>query len=909
MVAAALFLANAILGTPEYARLDCGLRVVVLENHTLPLVSVQLWFGAGTALEPPAAPGATAALLDALEERDATAVRLAALGVRTARVVLPDAAGFDATLPPALLEPTLAAVISRLRPLDRGTLTAAGGAEVGALQEAVHAPAAASAGLPVWATPGDRAVRRRVLAALFADHPYAAAGRDPAAAARSTHADTPEALREFASRWFVPGNATLVVIGDVIPPQVMHLVRRKATGLQWAEPPRRPETRWPRRESLELPVPSDTEADGWAVAWLTPGLGQAENVALMVLMERLCNPVDGPLFRRLAAAGFAPPRWEHEAWRDAGVLLLLVERAREASADSASRSATTAPQPARPRIAQIIAEELARAAVEPPDPIELDRARALAARRWTAARATFAARARDLGMREVVGGDMLTAEWEAARARTLPVGALQEAARTLGVGRRVIAPRLRRDAEAAAEQAAAPRQLCGAAALAMFREAVEDPSLPRLAPPSGVRVETRSVGSRVQVTIAEVPGLPETIVRTLVDSPVYLRDGLTALMLTGSSGRSGAQWRDYCTYRGIELVPLTERHRQGLDGAGTAADVERLIEAQALLLRHPERSPEAVARAYERLRDWFDAPSTPAERRAGHRPLPPDAIGWQPPAYFSPLSRWEVAEKLGQLDAITAVQVIVVGDVDAALAAAAVEAAWDDWSPAKGLTADRAAPAAARAADGDGAAPTSRAAALPVTTLWVTDPTDAPLLVVQDTLASTGPRDAADADRLDLALHAAARLAAAPIGAARITPRVAVRWVADVEPRAALTFMTTPGEDPAGAARALADRLGAVRAGACAPEEVAAAVRLARVDRWLALDGAGAIAGALEQGRTRPWSDEWACEADAWAARIAAAYAATARYVSGVGATDAAAELRGLESSGATCGSGPGIPR
>jgi len=894
VLAAALILATATLGAPEYARLDCGLRVVVLEDHTLPLVSVQLWFGAGPALEPPDAAGATAALLETLEERDATAVRLAALGVRTGRMRLPEAVCLSATLPPALLEPTLAAMATRLRPLGPGELTAAGRAEGGRGE--------ASEG----ADPADLAVKRRLLAALLKDHPYVAAAREPIG--KRGPIDS-EALREFADRWFVPGNATLLVIGDVTPPTVMELVRQRARGLAWAEPPRRPEWRLPAAERMELPPPPNGVADGLAVAWLTAGLGQVENVALAVLMERLCNPVDGPVYRRLTAAGFGPPSWEHEAWRDAGVLILTVARPLGDPPIATSRPTMAATQPAFSHAAQIIWEEVGRAAAELPEPIEFDRARALAARRRVAAGATFEARARDLGVREVIGGDLLTATWEAGRARTLPVGALQQAARTLTTARRVIAPRLRSDRTHATTPSTPVRQLSGAEALALFRASGGDAPVPPLVPPSAVRTETHAIVPGVRATLAVVPGLSEAVVRTLVGSPAYLRDGLTTLMLTGSVGRSGAQWRDYCTFRGIELAPVTERHRQGLHGAGAAADVERLIEAHALLLRRPERGPEAVARAYERLHAWFDAPLTPAERAAAYRPLPPDAIGWQPPAYFSPLSRGEVAEKLAQLDGIAAVHVVVVGDVDTGLARAAIEAAWGDWSPPAGADAAR------TTADGSPAAASGVVLAarppadLPVTTVWVTDPADVPVLVVQDTLAPPGPLDATAAGRLDLALHAAARLAAAPAGAAWISPRHAVRWRSEVYAGVALTFVSVPDEDMAGVVRALAARLDAARAAACPKEDVATAVRLARVERWLALDGAEAIAVALEQGRTQPWSLEADVADDAWAAQIAAAYAATGRYVAGVGAVDRGAELKAVESPGATSGSAPETPR
>src|SRR4030042_701227 len=58
---------------------------------------------------------------------------------------------------------------------------------------------------------------------------------------------------------------------------------------------------------------------------VTPPAGAVENSGIDILMHRLCNPVDGPLYRRLLDAGCLPPRWRHETWREAGLLVLAVD--------------------------------------------------------------------------------------------------------------------------------------------------------------------------------------------------------------------------------------------------------------------------------------------------------------------------------------------------------------------------------------------------------------------------------------------------------------------------------------------------------------------------------------------------------------------------------------------------------
>ena len=54
LILAGLFLPG--LTNPRVEQLNCGLRVIVIEDHLLPLVSVQLWFEAGSAADPPKFP-------------------------------------------------------------------------------------------------------------------------------------------------------------------------------------------------------------------------------------------------------------------------------------------------------------------------------------------------------------------------------------------------------------------------------------------------------------------------------------------------------------------------------------------------------------------------------------------------------------------------------------------------------------------------------------------------------------------------------------------------------------------------------------------------------------------------------------------------------------------------------------
>jgi len=342
---AALSWAQAPETLPRFEQLPNGLRVCVVEDHALPLVSVQLWYRAGSADDPPQRVGLCHVTRTVLEHREDAALRARAAGVRFESRTLEDACCYVSVLPAELLDYALAIEAQRMRPLK---------VEPDALQAALAA-AARDYGL----TPDDpqQQTDRTLRAAMFPNHPY---GQPPGFVAAPLRDLTPQAVERFAAQWFTPRNATLFIIGDVSALQVMEAVRtRFAAPAAGDDPPRREPLPSLPEERLELAAPVRTPpAKGGAsgtrvldVAWLTPRLGHFENAALDVLMHRLCNPVDGPLHRRLAELG-CTPRWRRETWRDSGMLVLSVDcdpsPRGQRSTDPSPKREHPSPQPEHP---------------------------------------------------------------------------------------------------------------------------------------------------------------------------------------------------------------------------------------------------------------------------------------------------------------------------------------------------------------------------------------------------------------------------------------------------------------------------------------------------------------------------------------------------------------------------------
>ena len=587
----------ALLGVgqaaPRFERLDNGLRVVVVEDHALPLISVQLWYRAGSACDPPESPGLCALVRGILEHRNDSALKLRAAGVRFESHTERDACCFSSVLPPDLLEHVLDAEAARMHPL---TVTPE------MLQRGLSAAARAYAEL---SDDPNHVVMRHVLAAVFLDHPYE---HPPGFVAESLRESSTNEVTEFLRRWLVPSNATLFVIGDISTVQVLDRIRRRFGDLEPTDPPRRAEPKRIDSEKIRVSAshPPGAGTTGITIAWRTPPLGYFENAAIDVLMQRLCNAVDGPLCQRLAEIGCGPPRWKRHAWRDAGMLVLSVDPRESSDLNDASKIET------------LIERELARAAQEIPAEIEHNRARALAKREVLNRLATFAGRARELAACQVIAGDALLARFAVSRIASVGVQDLRQAAAGLTEARTVFLRRPPTPSKTDLAPADESRPLTS--------QPSAEPGLAIGASEPPGKLTTRRLDNGVSVSVRRIRGFGELAeVGTLVTMPQPPSESLQALLDAGSTRHSAQQVRDYLSYHGLDLSPVRRDGRVGLHSRGPTSHVAQMIELQAELLRHP------------------------------------------------------INDKVAALGEIRAVEIRVVGDVDAAAALRAARMVWDDW--------------------------------------------------------------------------------------------------------------------------------------------------------------------------------------------------------------------------------------
>ncbi|HMQ15353.1 MAG TPA: insulinase family protein [Phycisphaerae bacterium] len=572
---------------PRFERLPCGLRVCVVEDRGLPLVSVQLWFRAGSVHDAPTRPGMCRLAQILLEQRDDLALRLNAMGARTENRTLRDACGFSAVLPAEQLDAALEVEAARLRPLvvDKAPLERA-------LRSIAVPPADA-------ADRADAADEPAVLARLVPEHPYRV---PPGFAAASLAEVTPEDVQEFLERWFAPAGATLFIIGDVETEAALESVKRRFAGIAWREPARRAEL--PPLEAAQpralLALPAAEPGGGADIElhWLTPARSGRRSAALDVLMHHLCNPVDGSLTARFAAAGCGPPRWSRSHWRLGGLLTLSVaapgqavlQAASETPAEDQPPGASTPVSAAPEQVEPLVLAALAAAAEAVLPEIALDRARNLAEQTVMEGRGSFADRALALAEAEMVSGDILLHEIEVPRISRLTVADVQEAARRLLAGGRIAVRRARAshalesaDVAGVAPLAVARRPDCLTASERLARlSRIPVPAIRERALPVTTPHVPHSAGARLRAVVARIGGALRVCVRVVLDEPPDATRARLARVAAALARQ--AELLDYLTYHGLSCRVDQKQRDAALVLEGPEALTPQMLEIAAGLL-------------------------------------------------------------------------------------------------------------------------------------------------------------------------------------------------------------------------------------------------------------------------------------------------------------------------------------
>jgi zinc protease len=190
------------------ATLSNGLQVVIVRNALAPVATVELNFKVGGDETPPGFPGSAHA-----EEHmafrgctgmtaDQTAAIYAQLGGRDNADTQQNITQYFTTVPAADLDVALHAQAACLRGVDNSEQEWAH--ERGAIEQEVSRD---------LSNPTYKFIDR-LNADMFAGTPYA---HDPLGTRPSFEATTGAALSDFHKQWYTPGNAILVIVGDVDP--------------------------------------------------------------------------------------------------------------------------------------------------------------------------------------------------------------------------------------------------------------------------------------------------------------------------------------------------------------------------------------------------------------------------------------------------------------------------------------------------------------------------------------------------------------------------------------------------------------------------------------------------------------------------------------------------------------------
>jgi zinc protease len=213
------------LPSPEETTLPNGLRVVVVEESRLPLVSFRLALGTGDAFDPPALPGLTDVMTSMLTEGTTTrnsrqiADEVARLGATLSAGASSDystvAASALASYGERVLELLADVTLNPSFPADELELT-----KQNAQQNLIAQRGQAS----FLAT-------EMVARVVFGEHPYSVVSPTP----ESIEGMSSERLADFHRQMFVPNNAVLFVVGDVRRDAVLTQVEHLFGGWQAGE--------------------------------------------------------------------------------------------------------------------------------------------------------------------------------------------------------------------------------------------------------------------------------------------------------------------------------------------------------------------------------------------------------------------------------------------------------------------------------------------------------------------------------------------------------------------------------------------------------------------------------------------------------------------------------------------------
>ncbi|MBK9143909.1 MAG: insulinase family protein [Candidatus Melainabacteria bacterium] len=271
-------------------RLPNGLRVVIVEEKALPVVSCQLWYRVGARHDPQGFRGTCHVIEHVLENKQLhnnkdKVTSLIGNAARFDAFTSDDFTVFVSNVRPSDLETAMTLQAERFKDpsISQGMLDSAAAQVVEEIQSEKLSP--------------ESTLSREVRGVAYSRHPYAFA---PTGSQDDVRRLTTGVAQDFYTRYFQPGNATLVLCGRLNAGPTLAAVGRlfgplpkaKETGAREEVP--EPKQEGERRVYLKYPG----EVDQLFIAFHTPSVGHPDAPALAVLESLLNNANNGILKRR-----------------------------------------------------------------------------------------------------------------------------------------------------------------------------------------------------------------------------------------------------------------------------------------------------------------------------------------------------------------------------------------------------------------------------------------------------------------------------------------------------------------------------------------------------------------------------------------------------------------------------------
>ena len=262
------------------AKLDNGLRVVVIRNSLAPVVTVEMNFLVGGDETPASFPG----MAHAQEHMafrgctgmtaDQTAAIYAQLGGRNNADTQQTITQYFATVPAADLDVALQAQATCLHGINDSEQQWA--EERGAIEQEV----ARDLSNPTYK------FITRLNEDMFAGTPYA---HDPLGTKSSFDATTGEMLKQFYEKWYSPDNAILVIVGDIEPAATLDKVRRWFGDIPSHPIPPRPSVDLKPVKSEAFTLDSNLPYALGFIAYRFPGTDSPDYAAAQILADVLAS--------------------------------------------------------------------------------------------------------------------------------------------------------------------------------------------------------------------------------------------------------------------------------------------------------------------------------------------------------------------------------------------------------------------------------------------------------------------------------------------------------------------------------------------------------------------------------------------------------------------------------------------